>query len=66
MSTLSGMFPIENSDLYQLMIEEKAHIERNRWYLSEKAGFDVGPSFAKYDWEVRHRPKWWADRTGKR
>jgi hypothetical protein len=64
--SLSGIFPIERSDLYHIMIEEKIHIEKNRWYLSEKAGFDVGISFAKYDWDINYRKKWWDNTTGKK
>lgn len=63
---LSGMFPIEQSDLYHLLMEEKMHIEKNRWYLSEKYGYDCGQSFAKFDWEMCHRKKWWDQATGKK
>lgn len=56
--TTGEMFPIERSNLYLVWIEEQEHIAKNRWYLSEKAGFDVGVFAAKHDWHMRHRPKW--------
>lgn len=56
--SLSGAFPIEKSDLYHIMIEEKTHIEKNLYYLSEKAGFNVGLEFARYNWDMVHRQKW--------
>lgn len=62
----TGMFPIERSDLYHIMIEERGHIEKNRYFLSEKAGFDVGIIFAHYDWDMNHRKKWWSQVTGKK
>lgn len=60
MTGLAGIaFPIERSDLYHLMIEEKMHIEKNKYYLSEKMGFDCGDQYAKYNWNMMHRQKWW-------
>ena len=66
MGNLSGLFPIENSDLYHLMIEERGHIEKNKWYLSEKYGYEVSIEFARYYWDVNHRKKWWTEATGKK
>ena len=58
-NTASGvMFPIENSHLYEIWIQEKMHIMRNKWFLSEKAGFDVGMTYAKFNWDMIHRKKW--------
>lgn len=56
---LSGMFPIEKSSIYHLWVEEQGHIRKNKWYLSEKMGYEVSWNFAKYDWEMNHRQKWW-------
>ena len=34
--------------------EEIAEIERHKYFLSEKAGYDVGWQFAEQDWESNH------------
>ena len=46
-------FSIENTLLYKKYIEEKEHILRNKWYMSEKAGYDVGYERALLDWLIR-------------
>lgn len=51
-------FPVQRSNVYLLWLEEKQHIERNRWFLSEKLGIDCGWSYAKWDWEMRFRKRW--------
>jgi len=58
---MSDMFDISKSDLYQIWIEEQIHIAKNKWYLSEMAGYDVGWQAARHDWYVRWRPKWIAE-----
>lgn len=52
------MFPIELSTYYQRWLEEKAEIERNKWFLSEHVGHDVGWEYAQWDWIMRHRAAW--------
>ena len=34
--------------------EEVAEIERHKYFLSEKAGYDGGWDFAEQDWESNH------------
>ena len=34
--------------------EETAEIERHKYFLSEKAGHDVGWEFAEHDWDEHH------------
>ena len=34
--------------------EEVSEIERHKYYLSERAGHDVGWEFAEQDWEANH------------
>ena len=60
MSPTSGdsMFPIEKSNLYQIWWEEREHIAKNRWYLSEKVGYDVGIEAASHNWNMCHRKAW--------
>ena len=36
--------------------QEVAEIERHKYFLSEKAGHDVGWDFAEQDWEENHGP----------
>lgn len=54
----SGLFPIGNSNLYNFYILQKNEILKNKWYLSEKAGKDIGFDHALWDWNKNHRPKW--------
>ena len=63
----SEMFPVSRSNLYQLWWEEREHISKNRWYLSEKAGHDVGHDFAAHNWTMCHRGHWISElkETGK-
>lgn len=41
--------------------EEIAEIERHKYFLSEKAGHDVGWEHAVGDWDARWREKWLLD-----
>jgi hypothetical protein len=49
---------LENSLLYKEFIAEREEILRNKWYMSEKAGKDVGFERALMDWVSNHRCKW--------
>jgi hypothetical protein len=49
---------VEKTRLYQQFLEVREHIIKNKWYLSEKAGFDVGFERAVVDWTLRHRKEW--------
>lgn len=56
MSDFSG---IERSALYQQCQAEKAELDRHKWYLSERAGHDVGLDYAQWNWIMtRHRSRW--------
>lgn len=56
-------FPIERSQYYQRWLEEKRAIDEHKWYLSERAGRDVGYHYAQWDWIVNHRIKWLKERA---
>lgn len=43
-------FLLEDTLLYKKYKEEIDHIDRNRWYMSERAGKDVGRERALLDW----------------
>lgn len=49
MNTLSATF-VEGSNLYKRFQEEREHILKNKWYMSEKEGKDVGFERALLDW----------------
>jgi len=53
------------TDLYKRFNEERCHILRNKWYLSEKAGRDIGFEAALMDWVVHHRENWIKSRSQK-
>lgn len=38
--------------------EETREIERHKYFLSEKRGYDVGWEFAEQDWEQHHAARW--------
>ena len=44
------VLPLENTLLYRKYAEEREHILRNKWYMSERAGKDVGYERALLDW----------------
>jgi hypothetical protein len=41
---------IENTLLYKKYVEEREHILKNKWFMSERAGCDVGYEKALLDW----------------
>jgi len=49
---------MKNSELYRSFLQEREHILRNKWYMSEKAGHDVGFERALIDWVCHHRNKY--------
>ena len=49
---------IINSDLYKAFLEEREHILKNKWFMSEKAGHDVGFEKALMDWVCNHRSEY--------
>ncbi|MCD8284481.1 MAG: DUF4032 domain-containing protein [Opitutae bacterium] len=46
------------SILYKEMVAEREEIMRHKWFMSEKAGHDVGFNAAAYDWISNHRTAW--------
>jgi hypothetical protein len=56
-TTSVSSFSIENTLLYKKYAEEKEHILRNKWYMSEKAGYDVGYERAFLDWLIQKANK---------
>ena len=53
------MFPIERSSYYQHWVVEHAAIATHKWFLSEKAGHDVGWEYANWNWIMGgHRSQW--------
>jgi hypothetical protein len=58
MSALSGDFNLFNTNLYKRFTEERDQILKNKWYMSEREGSDVGFERALMDWVSNHRTKW--------
>lgn len=54
MDTLSGV-QLENTLLYRRFTEEREHILKNKWYMSEREGRDVGFERALMDWVTRKK-----------
>ncbi len=58
MSGCMSLSAIKNTKVYQNFLEERDHILKNKWYMSEKEGQDVGFERALLDWSFNHRNKW--------
>lgn len=46
------------SILYREVSAEREEIMRHKWFMSERAGYDVGYVRAMYDWVAKHRAAW--------
>lgn len=49
---------VKNSDLYKRFHDEREHILKNKWFMSEREGRDVGFERALLDWVLHHRDSW--------
>jgi len=47
-----------NSALYREFLKEREEILKNKWYMSEREGKDVGFERALLNWVSNHRSKW--------
>jgi hypothetical protein len=54
----NDMFPIEKSRYYNFYLLEKQEIDKLKWVESEKAGYDIGISHARFLWNFQHRYYW--------
>ena len=48
-------FALENTLLYKKYTIEREHILRNKWYMSERVGKDVGYEKALLDWMLNKK-----------
>lgn len=48
-------FSLQDTLLFKKYTEEKEHIERNKWFMSEKNGTDVGFEKALLDWLINKK-----------
>jgi hypothetical protein len=49
---------ITGTDLYREFLAERDEILKNKWYMSEREGGDVGFERALLDWVSKHRNNW--------
>lgn len=49
---------MENSSFYKVFKEMEKEIQKHKWIESEKAGRDVGISYAVIDWTLKHKTNW--------
>ncbi len=62
MQELRSMFDLlKASLLYLEHQEQRAEVERHKWFESEKAGRDIGYDLAWIDWSLKHRGAWFKD-----
>ena len=58
-NTLSAADSIlRNSALYKEFLKEREEILKNKWYMSEKEGKDVGFERALLSWISNYRSEW--------
>lgn len=57
----TGLADVSRSSYLQYWLEEKRQIAANQWYLSERAGHDVGWEYAQHHWLTHHRARWVAE-----
>jgi len=56
---MSDFCGIERSEYYQQWLAEAAALRDHKWFLSEKAGHDVGHDYAQWNWVMAgHRARW--------
>ncbi len=56
---------LKNSLLYRELKAEHDEILRHKWFVSEKAGYDVGFDVAVIDWKLKHFSDWRRERQRK-
>lgn len=49
---------MKNSELYRAFLMEREEILKNKWYMSEREGRDVGFERALLDWVFHHRTEY--------
>ena len=47
-----------SGDFDRMMESMKAEVARHKWFMSERAGHDVGEQVAVNDWSRYHQNKW--------
>jgi len=54
---------LTNSKLYKEFLAEREEILRNKWFMSEREGKDVGFERALLDWVMHFRDGWKRNRA---
>jgi hypothetical protein len=49
------VFVLEDTLLFKRYSEEREHILKNKWYMSERAGKDIGYEKAYLDWIINKK-----------
>ena len=55
--SVSG-FELERTEIYKQFLKERQCILENKWYMSERAGVDVGFERALIEWNMKYRSAW--------
>ena len=51
-------FEFKGTQLYKDFLQERDEILKNKWFMSEREGRDVGFERALLDWVCNHREGW--------
>jgi hypothetical protein len=54
---VNDRYPVEDSLLYKKYREDVDHIHKNKWYMSERVGYDVGYERAMLNWLLYHKQR---------
>lgn len=53
---------IKETSLYKEFLSLREEVLRHKWFESERAGYDVGFSYALIDWTIKFKSKWVRER----
>jgi hypothetical protein len=56
---------VKQSAIYKEYLATREEIDKHKWYESEKAGRDVGFTYALFDWTMKFKTRWLQSRRKK-
>jgi hypothetical protein len=53
---------VKQSAIYKEYLAMREEIEKHKWYESERRGYDVGFTWALFDWTLKFKSRWIQER----
>ncbi len=53
---------VKQSAIYKEYLAMREEIDKHKWYESERRGYDVGFTWALFDWTFKFKTEWLRDR----